>query len=341
MGEKKVSVIVPCYNVSEFIDRCVESLVGQTIGIENLECIFVDDASTDDTLEKLTRYEKQYPESITVVSCPENHKQGAARNVGLSYAAGQYIAFLDSDDYVDSQMYESMYQKAEELKCDVVGSFFARETRDGRQLYRDETELETEKLVKVDTPAKRKELLVNGLPSGVNTRLYRRNLIIDNHLLFPEDIQYEDNYWGAILLGMVSSYYVMDSCFYHYVVNEASTVMEQNAGHHLDRLVIEVMKVEKYKEDGTFQEYHDEIEYNFLRLFFINTIRILFVRFDRIPYQIIYDMQGWVRELFPNYQRNPYLEKLPPLQLELLKIIQVDLTPEKIEILAQGYRSVL
>jgi Glycosyltransferases involved in cell wall biogenesis len=341
MNEKKISVIVPCYNVSEFIHRCVESLVNQTIGIEDMECIFVDDASTDDTLEKLISWEGKFPESILVVPCQENHKQGAARNVGLSYATGQYIAFLDSDDYVDARMYEAMYQKAVDLKCDVVGSFFARETRDGRQLYRDETGLETEKLVKVDTRAKRKELMVNGLPSGVNTRLYRRNLIIGNHLFFPEDIQYEDNYWGAILLEMVSSYYIIDSCFYHYVVNEASTVMEQNAVHHLDRLVIEVMKVEKYKEDGMFEEYHDEIEFNFLRLFFINTIRILFVRFDQIPYQIIYDMQGWVRELFPNYQRNPYLEKLPPLQLELLKIIQVDLTPEKIEILAQGYRGVL
>lgn len=341
MKEKKISVIVPCYNVSKFIHRCVKSLVDQTIGIDELECIFVDDASTDDTLEKLFSWENKFPESILVVPCQENHKQGAARNAGLSYATGEYIAFLDSDDYVDVRMYEAMYQKAVELKCDVVGSFFARETRDGRQLYRDETQLETEKLVMVDTRAKRRELMVNGLPSGVNTRLYRRNLIADHQLLFPEDIQYEDNYWGAILLGFVSSYYIMDTCFYHYVVNESSTVMEKNAEHHLDRLVIEVMKVEKYKEDGTFQEYHDEIEFNFLRLFFINTIRILFVRFDQIPYQIIYDMQRWVRELFPDYQVNPYLEKLPPLQMELLKIIQVDLTPEKIEILAQGYRSVL
>ena len=341
MNEKKISVIVPCYNVSEFIDRCVQSLADQTIGIEDLECIFVDDASTDDTLEKLMSWEGKYPESILVVPCRENHRQGAARNAGLSYATGRYIAFLDSDDYVDPGMYEAMYRKAVDLGCDVVGSFFARETRDGRQMYRDETELETEKLVRVDTRAKRKELLVNGLPSGVNTRLYRRELIFDHDLKFPEDIRYEDNYWGAILLGMVSSYYIMDACFYHYVVNEASTVMEQNAGHHLDRLVIELMKVERYKEDGMFREYRDEIEFNFLRLFFINTIRILFVRFDQIPYQIIYDMQGWVRELFPDYQENPYLDRLPPLQMELLKIIQVDLTPEKIEVLAQGYRSVL
>lgn len=290
MSEKKVSVIVPCYNVSEFIGVCAASLVGQTIGIENLECIFVDDASTDDTLEKLTRYEKQYPESITVVSCPENHKQGAARNVGLSYASGQYIAFLDADDYVDFDMYEKMYQKAEELGCDVVGSFFLREERNGDILYREVTNLETEVLVEVDTIGKKKELMVNGLPSGVNTRLYRRQLIFEHQLMFPEDLQYEDNYWGTMLQNRIHSYYIMDECFYHYIVNDNSTVQRSNSMHHLDRLVIELMKVEKYKEIGMFEEYHDEIEFKFLEVFFVNSIWIIFTRFDKIPYEVIYDM---------------------------------------------------
>lgn len=341
MSEKRVSVIVPCYNVSEFIDRCVESLVQQTIGIDNLECIFVDDASTDDTLEKLFAWEKKFPESILVVPCRENHKQGAARNAGLSYASGKYIGFVDSDDYVDGDMYEKLYQKAVELGCDVVSSFTVRERKDGERLYEDVPPTDIERLVKVDSDEKRKDLMLNGLPSSLNAKLYRREVIFDHGLLFPEDIRYEDNYFGALLLSMISSYYIMDACFYHYVVNEESTVMRQNAEHHLDRLVIEMMKVEKFREIGIFEKYHDEIEFNFLRLFFINTIRILFVRFDQIPYQIIYDMQGWVRQLFPDYQSNPYLDKLPPLQLELLKIIEVDLTPEKIEILAQGYRSVL
>lgn len=341
MVEKKISVIVPCYNVSEFIDRCVSSLVEQTIGIENLECIFVDDASTDDTLEKLYLWEKKYPESILVIACKENHKQGAARNVGLSYATGDYIGFVDSDDYVDREMYWQMYQKAQETGCDVVGSFFVRERRNGQKIYEENTKLERETLVCIDNRDKRRKLFLEGLPAGVCTRLYRKDVIFRNQLLFPEDIRYEDNYWGAILQCWISSYYIMDACFYHYVVNEDSTVMSRNANHHMDRLVIEMMKVEKYKELGVFDEYHDEIEYNFLRLFFINSIRILFVKFDDIPYQIIYDMQKWVKELFPYYLRNPYLTELPPLQQELLKIVEVDLSPEKIEILARGYREVL
>lgn len=342
MNEKKISIIVPCYNVSKFIDRCVESLVEQTIGIENIECIFVDDASKDDTLDKLTAWEKKFPESILVVACEENHRQGAARNIGLSYASGPYISFVDSDDYVDVEMYERLYRKAAELGCDVVSCLSVRERRDGERLYENnKSPTDIEKLVTVDSDEDRKRLMLRGISPGVWAKLYRRELIFDHGLLFPEDIRYEDNYWGALLANVVSSYYVMDVCFYHYVVNEESTVMQQNASHHLDRLVIELMKVEKYKEIGVFDKFHDEIEINFLKLFFINTIRILFVRFDEIPYDIIYDMQHWVRELFPDYMGNPYLNTLPPLQMEILKIAGVDLTPEKIEILADGYRSVL
>ena len=166
MSEKKISVIVPCYNVSEFIDRCVKSLTEQTIGIENMECIFVDDASTDDTLEKLLAWERKFPESILVIPCRENHRQGAARNIGLCHATGQYIGFVDSDDYVDAEMYEKMYQKAIDFCCDVVGSFSVRERRDGVRLYRDETQLETEVLAVVDTPEKRD--VYKALPQGTH-----------------------------------------------------------------------------------------------------------------------------------------------------------------------------
>lgn len=342
MNEKKISIIVPCYNVSGFIDRCVKSLVEQTIGIENIECIFVDDASKDDTLDKLKAWEKKFPESILVVACEENHRQGAARNIGLSYASGPYISFVDSDDYVDVEMYERLYRKATELGCDVVSCLSVRERRDGERLYENiKSTTDLEKLVTVDSDEDRKGLMLRGISPGVWAKLYRRELIFDHGLLFPEDIRYEDNYWGALLVNVLSSYYIMDACYYHYVVNEDSTIMQQNASHHLDRLVIELMKVEKYKEIGVFEKFHDEIEINFLKLFFINTIRILFVRFDEIPYDIIYDMQHWVRELFPDYMENPYLNTLPPLQREILKIAGVDLTPEKIEILADGYRSVL
>lgn len=105
---KKISVIIPCYNVEKEIDRCIQSLVDQTILLSQMELIFVDDASEDATMEKLSKWEEQYPESILVIHCEENGKQGTARNIGMQYATGEYIGFVDSDDYVEPEMYQKM-----------------------------------------------------------------------------------------------------------------------------------------------------------------------------------------------------------------------------------------
>lgn len=342
MDNKKISIIIPCYNVERDIDRCVESLVNQTVGIENLELIFVDDASTDGTVKCLKRWEERYPESILLVCCEENHKQGAARNAGLCYASAEYIGYVDSDDWVDPAMYARMYAKVEEYHPDVVSVLYTRDFQDGRIESHADPKKNGGKYVEIHTQAERELFLREGLTGGVWSGIYRRELLqTEEGLFFPEDLRYEDNYWSSILHMVVSSYYIINEYFYHYMINENSTIMEQNAMHHLDRLVIELMKIEEYKRRGVFAKYHDWIEFRFLRMYFINTIRILFVRFDRIPYDIIYAMQRQVLELFPDYEKNPYLDTLPQLQSELLKIAGVPLDEQRIDVLANAYRKVL
>lgn len=338
---KKISVIIPCYNVEKYIDRCMQSLVSQTIGLENLELILVDDASTDHTLEQLQKWEQRYPDHIMLIPCEENRRQGAARNIGMQYASGEYIGFVDSDDYVSLEMYETLYHKAEEQKCDVVACLFVREDIHGRVLIDAVPSKKAGRRIEINTREDRRGMIRGGLPGGIWCKIYRRQLLIDRKLYFPEEIAYEDNYWSAILGQEVSSYYIVNEPLYHYVVNEQSTIMQQNASHHLDRLVIELMKVEEYQRRGIFEEFHAEIEMKFLQMYFINTIRILFVRFREIPYDIIYIMQENVKEIFPNYQDNPYLDELPQLQRELLKMVEVPLNREKIDILANAYRKVL
>ena len=342
MNPKKISIIIPCYNVEPYIDRCVESLVNQTIGVENLELILVDDASTDKTVEHLKKWEERYSDSVLLVCCAENHKQGAARNAGLCYASAEYIGYVDSDDWVEPTMYEKMYAKVERHHPDVVSVLYTRDYQDGRVAMTADSKKNGEQYVEIRTPEERSQFLQEGLVGGVWSSIYRRELLqSEEGLFFPEDLRYEDNYWSAILKMVVSSYYIINEALYHYMINESSTIMEQNATHHLDRLVIELMKIEEYKRRGIFEQYHDRIEFNFLRMYFINSIRILFVRFDRIPYDMIYTMQQQVLELFPDYERNPYLETLPQLQLELLKIVKVPLDKTKIDILANAYRKVL
>lgn len=125
---KKISIIVPCYNAENCIDRCIQSLLEQTIGIENLELIFVNDASTDGTMTRLQQWEARYADSILVIDCEKNGKQGMARNIGLSYASAPYIGFMDNDDMAEPDMFEKLYEKATLYDCDLVACYAKKHT---------------------------------------------------------------------------------------------------------------------------------------------------------------------------------------------------------------------
>ena len=338
---KKISIIIPCYNVDKYVDQCVESLISQTMDLEMMELIFVDDASSDNTVKRLEKWEKRYPDSIMIICCEQNGRQGTARNIGLNYASGEYIGFVDADDYVDRSMFQKLYDIAIKEDCQVVCGLFDRVMEDGSVAIEAEKRTNAGRKICIHDRKGRVALMQSGLPGGVWSGIYRRKFILENELFFPEKLLYEDNYWGAFLLQDISNYYILNEVLYHYVVHNDSTIMKGNSLHHLDRLVIELMKVEEYKKRGLFDDYYDEIESGFIKMYFINTIRILFVRFDKIPYDVIYMMQQNVKELFPHYQRNPYLRQLPQLQRELLKIVEVPLNPERIDILANAYREVL
>ena len=105
---KKLSIVVPCYNVEKYIDRCVNSLVNQTLSHTEYEIILVDDASADDTWKHITDWEQRFPELIMAIHCDENGKMGKARNIGVSYASGEYIGYTDSDDWVEPDMYKTL-----------------------------------------------------------------------------------------------------------------------------------------------------------------------------------------------------------------------------------------
>ena len=105
----EISVIIPCYNVESYIDRCLTSITSQTIDLSLLEIICIDDASTDNTWSKLQAWETTYPENIMIIHCDENGRQGTARNIGLQYASAPWIAYIDSDDWIELDYFEKLY----------------------------------------------------------------------------------------------------------------------------------------------------------------------------------------------------------------------------------------
>ena len=107
--DKKFSIIIPCYSTHNYLDVCVNSLLKQTIGFDSLEIIFIDDNSNDNghTVNKLKEYENKYPDNIVLILNDENMGPGGCRNIALEYASGEYIAYLDSDDWIDDDALEN------------------------------------------------------------------------------------------------------------------------------------------------------------------------------------------------------------------------------------------
>lgn len=337
---KKISVIVPCYNVENLIDRCVKSLVEQSLGMEQMELIFVDDASTDRTMEHLVQWEHKYPDDILVIHCDENGKQGTARNIGMQNSSGKYIGFVDADDYVEPDMFECLTETADRENCEVVCGLYQREWEDGslveKPVYREDAGRREE----IITIEDRKRFLKKGLTGGVWSSIYRRDFIMQNELWFPEHICYEDNYWGAVRSFVVKSYYIVNKVFYHYVVNRHSTIVQRDSTVHFDRLKIELMKLDKYAEMGVMSEFHDEIEAGFINMFYLNSLHMFFDRFTVLPYDMIYFVKDTVLHTFPDYDKNPLLKELSPLAQSLLEVMQYEWDKDIVDEIARQYREI-
>lgn len=331
----KISVIIPCYNVESYIDRCLESLMNQTIGLEHMEVIVVNDASTDKTLEKLYQWEQKFPENIMVITYEKNIRQGGARNVGLQYATGEYIGFVGADDWIEDNMYQELYEKMSWGNYDVVKCKFIREH------YKGELPLKEQERKDVEYKFTPNQGICYGQVTACGNRgeygsicagIYKKELLTGHNFQFPEGIAYEDNYWESILKLYVKSMYIVDEVLYHYFINPVSTVMEADAAHHLERLDIELMKVEELKKRGALKTYYHEIEWEFIQKFYLNTWYIIFTRFSYVP-DIFNEMKNQIVRLFPNYRKNPYLSQANLREQQLLRLLEMNhnFTVEELE----------
>jgi len=324
-NEIYISIIIPCYNVENYIDRCMRSVVNQTIGTEHLQIITVNDASTDNTLAKLIEWKERFPNEIVVISYEENLRQGGARNIGMQCADAEYLGFVDSDDWIEPDMYEKLYEKTKEKKYDIIRGKFIREHFAGEKKIENNNredfvyEFESKDGWYVyETP----KVGNNGEIGSICPAIYLKDLILKNSVWFPDNIAYEDNYWGSILNLYTQNTYIVDSVVYHYFINGCSTVTERNAIHQLDRLNIEVLKVEEYKRRGAFEPLYTKLEWEFIQLFYLNTLYIIFTRFDFIP-----DVYGFIKYkiylYFPDFMNNPKVEECTQRERLLLSLLEI------------------
>ncbi|MCD7824803.1 MAG: DUF115 domain-containing protein [Clostridiaceae bacterium] len=335
--EKKISVIIPCYNVEEYIDRCVMSLLRQTIGLDALELIFVDDASTDGTPERLRHWEQRYPDSVMVILCEENGRQGRARNIGFLYAGAPYIGYVDADDWVEPEMFQTLYDLAERYHTQVTSCLGGRDHGDGNIFYKISYKGEANKLVQIETEQDRKAFLRCGI-GPMWTKLFRKDFLEENQISFLEQTAYEDNYFGALTSYAVQSFYLTDRVYYHYFANWDSTITRRNDTKHLERLQVEKKVYDELEKRGYAACYREEMKRRFLKVYYLNSLHLIFTRFDRLPYDVLQEMREQVLKRVPDYRSKEMVQRLNQMEQMFLISLDEEMTEKRWDHLARNYR---
>lgn len=336
-----ISVIIPCHNVAPYIDRCLTSIVRQTIGLEALEIICIDDASSDDTWQHLQTWEQEYPENIILVRFDVNSRQGTARNIGLQYASADWIGFIDSDDWIELDYFEKLYSITLTGDCDIVSCQNERDYSTSLTFFKERSTGKKNRFMLIDTIEKRK-LFFNLQSAGFAAwgKIIRKSLLIDNQIYFPENLAYEDSYWGPLLHFYASRVYLVEEKLYHYFVNRQSTVLQKDADYHIDWLTVQSMKWDEWEKRGFLNNYRDELEYDFLCTCYLGFLKIIFLRYTKPSYSLYLLVKEITLQKIPDYRRNVYIhEGLDNFYSTLLESLLLPLSKSQFLQLAELSRS--
>jgi glycosyltransferase involved in cell wall biosynthesis len=319
---KKITVIIPCHDAAKWLPKCFLSLVQQTIGMENIELIFVDDASDDAgaTWGMLQEFEAAYPESIMIIHLEENLRQGGARNVALNYASGEYVAFVDADDFVAEDFLEKVYRKAVKQDADIVQFEYVYYTErlgavpSGRQVKAES--------ICIASVAERKAFLMSEkITYGCWNKLYRRTLIEEAKSRYAEHVIYEEPLFVYPLLFYGNRFEIMEEPFYFYRQNDAGTMRHDMKQLETLRMhaAVQLAVWNFMKRTPFFQDYYEEIKLYFLHTYFYETLLFGVQRGFGISLELYQELRNVIAQEVPDMAQSVY-EKMIPKQMELYRL---------------------
>lgn len=237
----KISIIIPVYNVEKYLDKCIFSCVNQTL--EEIEVIVINDASPDACNSIMNKYQREYPNKIINIFLDKNLRQGGARNKGIKIARGEYLCFVDGDDYIAYDTCEKLYAFAQERDLDIACCDGYR-IKDGNFEYH-------EKLKLWDMTSKQS---LNNFTSQCYM-IIKKSIIVDNNLLYPEHIFHEDTSVVPLWYVCASKKDILNQpLFYINKHSDSSSVSAKGIDNiqilvALEELVRNAKRIRKYSEN--------------------------------------------------------------------------------------------
>lgn len=267
----KISIIVPVFNVEKYIKGCLDSLVNQTL--EDIQIIIINDGSKDSSKEIIQKYLKKYPTKIEYYE-KENGGLSSARNLGMNYAKGEYIAFLDSDDYIEKNMYEEMYnlakkENAEMCECDFIWEWKYKQKYDKRKNYKN-----------------KKEMMKKPRVVAWN-KIFKRKILDKNNIRFPERLIYEDLEFYYKIMPYINKISYINKCFVHYI-QRADSISNKQTKRTEDIFKILGNIIDFYKKNNLYEQYKKELKYMCKRILVGSSLkRIIKIKDKKLKRKLI------------------------------------------------------
>lgn len=304
MKSFKVSIILPVYNVEKYLSACLDSLLAQTL--EEIEIVAVNDGSTDGSLQILQAYQSLNPEKLFIFST-ENHGVSRARNYGFAHSHGEYVWFVDSDDFVEPDACRLLYEKATADGNDLV--LFRYYNVDSETGVRKEyiASCHNQNFRVADKPYE-----LPAISPYPWIKFIHRNLF--NGLCFPEGIRFEDLPVAYLLAVKARSIGYVDQCFYNYRKNVGFLSRLTPSTLHIRNAII-FMK-EEMEKLGLFEQYQTELDFIAVRHFFYRFWKLL-TNYEtdqkELKLQLINELFDYMESNIPDWENNHYVRySLPP-----------------------------
>lgn len=289
-----VTVIIPVYNVRDYIARCATSLMNQTL--DDVEFIFVNDASPDDSIEVLQSVLEQFPKrkaDVTILTHTENKGLPAARNTGLLHVTGKYIFHCDSDDYVDECMLKEMYEFAENNKVDIVWADWYLSKANCERYMSMPDFFSSEEAIKA--------MLSGGMKYNVWNKLVRTSVYIDNNIMFPAGYGMGEDLTMIKLFVFADKVAHLPKAYYHYNKTNSVAFSQTYSDKHLSEL--------RHNIDDVSEFVLNELGNNFER-------EIAFLKLEaKFPFLLFPDIKkikiwkSWYPEVNCFIKQNSYITK--------------------------------
>ncbi|MBQ7062118.1 MAG: glycosyltransferase [Bacteroidales bacterium] len=308
----KVSVILPVYGVAQYIEKCTQSLLAQTLW--DMEFIYVDDHGPDNSIELVQKMIEGHARQaqFRFLKPPQNVGAGMARNFAIPQAQGQYIAFVDSDDWIEPTMFEELYNEA--MRHDGADLCYCQAAKD----YLDGQPTEILKNPDIEagplTDDKRRYFLTHYV-SLFWTFIYKRDLLMQHDIRYPSSRSADDSYFVTSSLLLAQSTAHVDKPFYHYLIRPGSVCTTKDSNKYQKRLETFRSLMAFLKEKQVYDTYRDEIDYVYLKKGYITSVFNYIYNSLEPKASTLSEIRNEMLQQVPAYRSNPYYRHKCSLRL--------------------------